>query len=223
MSTNLDNIKGVYKKVVNEYDAFIKFAYFADIKNYSNKLLQMRTIPTTTNAPSNCCLVSSTDDAQMDYERATLPNCGEMNYYTFTKLYQRPNVGTIPSRISNNMIIAPQLSTSTTFFISVLFEYKETPTNDVYLLYYEPVNRVYNGGTINVGPISLTSSSVMSLGNNMYVTKLQSYFTYPNRLDNLTLNPFSLPCIGIAKYVNNTYTVLPDESVFKLHDIAVCF
>jgi hypothetical protein len=218
MSTSMSNIKGIYEKV----GSLLKYTYVADIANASTKQLKILSIPPASIAYTLFSLISSTTNATVQTKNASALSHTHSNLYdqnlefsTFNKMRIRPMYSE-HTVINDTTINAAAIPIGNYFFVSVLFE-TSMISDDNYILMHEDVNDV------NDVRIGLTSSDVVSLGNNLYVTKLGSYFTFSNAVnDNQSpLTNFTFPYFAIGKYENSKYNVI-SNSDFKLHDIAIC-
>jgi hypothetical protein len=226
MSTSMSNIKGIYEKV----GSLLKYTYVADIANASTKQLKILSIPPASIAYTLFSLISSTTDATVQTKNASALSHTHSNLYdqnlefsTFNKMRIRPMYSE-QIVINDTTINASAIPIGNYFFVSVLFE-TSMISDDNYILMHEDVNDICSGSTGSkyVGAIKLTSLDVISLGNNLYVTKLGSGFTFLNTANNdqSTLTNFPLPYFAIGKYENNKYNVISNSDL-KLHDIAIC-
>ncbi len=226
MSTSISNIKGIYEKV----GSLLKYTYVADIANASTKQLKILSIPPASIAYTLFSLISSTTDATVQTKNASALSHTHSNLYdqnlefsTFNKMRIRPMYSE-QIVINDTTINASAIPIGNYFFVSVLFE-TSMISDDNYILMHEDVNDICSGSTGSkyVGAIKLTSLDVISLGNNLYVTKLGSGFTFLNTANNdqSTLTNFPLPYFAIGKYENNKYNVISNSDL-KLHDIAIC-
>jgi hypothetical protein len=230
MSTSMSNIKGIYEKV----GSLLKYTYVADIANASTKQLKILSIPPASMADTLFSLISSAKDATVQTKKASALSNTHSSLYdqnlvfsTFNKMRARPYLYEIHEDhivLNDTTLNASAIPIRKTFFASVLFE-TSMISDDNYILMHEDVNDICSGSTGSkyVGAIKLTSLDVISLGNNLYVTKLGSGFTFLNTANNdqSTLTNFPLPYFAIGKYENNKYNVISNSDL-KLHDIAIC-
>lgn len=227
MSTSMSNIKGIYEKV----GSLLKYTYVADISNASTKQLKILSIPPASIADTLFSLISSAKDATVQTKKASALSHNYSNLYdqnlefsTFNKMRARPYLYEIHEDhivLNDTTLNASSIPIGKTFFVSVLFETTKV-NDDNYIFLHEDVNDIGVGSSKFVGAVKLTSDNVISLGNNLYVTKL-SAFTFPNAANNSqsTLTNFPLPYFAIGKYENNKYNVISNSDL-KLHDIAIC-
>ena len=228
MSTSMSNIKGIYEKV----GSLLKYTYVADITNAAAKQVCILSIPPASMVYPLFSLISSTADATVQTKKASAlshnyPNVYDQNleFSTFNKMRVRPYLYETDAKhivINDTTLNASNIPLGNNFFVSVLFE-TSMVSDDNYILLHEDVNDIGVGSSKFVGAIKLTSDKVVSLGNNLYVTKLASSFTFPNAASDkqTTLTNFTLPYFAIGKSENNKYNVI-SNSDFKLHDIAIC-
>lgn len=232
MSTSLTSIKGIYRKVTANNEARLKYTYVAGITDPATKSLALFSIPfaDTVQKTSMFGLVSSTDDAEQIYEtfNGTLngtqyePN---LRFDSLDKMMSRPNTtefNSNPRLINEGLFNAASIAIGDDIFFSVLFETNadDEVLNDAYIVCHEKANN------IPVSAIKMTDNSVVSLGNNLYVTKLASSFKIKNNNDGQALDNFPLPYFTIAHIetdINRGIDVYRRPNVdFKIHDIAIC-
>lgn len=230
MSTSMSNIKGIYEKV----GSLLKYTYVADIANAAAKQVCILSIPPASMVYPLFSLISSTADATVQTKKASALSHTHSNVYdqnlefsTFNKMRIRPDLAEIHARqyiINDTTLNASAITLGNYFYVSVLFETKMI-SDDNYIVMHEDVNDISADASSSkyVNAIQLTSSNVISLGSDLYVTKLASSFTFPNAADDnqTTLTNFTLPYFAIGKKENSKYNVI-SNSDFKLHDIAIC-
>ena len=227
MSTSLTSIKGIYRKVIaNNEEARLKYTYVAGITDPATKSLALFSIPfaDTVQNTSMFGLVSSTDDAEQIYEtfNGTLDDTqyepNNLRFDSLDKMMSRPNTTEFTEGqrfISEGEFNAASVAINDDIFFSVLFETDvEDFDDDIYIVCHEKANN------IPVSAIQMSDSSIVSLGNNLYVAKLNSSFKITNNNDGQALNNFPLPYFTIAHIENGMYKRLNVD--FKIHDIAIC-
>lgn len=225
MSTSLTSINGIYRKVIANNEARLKYTYVAGITNPATKSLALFSIPfadaVQNDAVQNTSmfgLVSSTDDAEQirtdingtQYET-------NLRFDSLDKMMSRPNTTEFAEGqfINEGLFNATRVAINDDIFFSVLFEVDiEGFEDDIYIVCHE------DGNDIPVSAIQISDSSVVSLGNNLYVTKLNSSFTIKNNNDGQALDNFPLPYFTIAHIEDGVYRRLNID--FKIHDIAIC-
>lgn len=231
MSTSLTSINGIYRKVIANNEARLKYTYVAGITYPATKSLALFSIPFAA-TPSNTSmfgLVSSTDDATLINEtfNGTLndiqyePN---LLFDSLDKMMSRPNTTefTVDQRfINEGEFNATSVAINDYIYFSVLFKADIAGFNeDIYIMCHEKANN------LPVSAIKMTDSNVVSLGNNLYVTKLNSSFKIKNNNDGQALDNFPLPYFSIAHIetdINSGIDMYRRLNVdFKIHDIAIC-
>lgn len=218
MSTKLSDISGVYKKVINNNTAKLKFAYFSKLeynKSTTDCLAQLRiyTIPNLANvliskeygslicSDSNSSIITKTFDDNTSIDSALVFN-------TFDIPSQYPKAG-FKSILQNNTILVSKLaSTVNSLFISIIFKADLSDLTDISILMYEPTNSL-------LVPIKVTDSNIVDLGDNFHVLKVPNSFAVKVSAVN---SDFKLPYFALTTYYDK---YLPVETAFELHDIGI--
>lgn len=236
MSTNLKNIKGVFKKVVFGDDDYpmLKFAYFSHIAgNDSDKRLKMYTINKPFNTDSaipNECIISSNDRLERVNSSFvdTTYRADNVMFNSFSDYTFKPNglmnTSSILTPHTKKLNCTNMVSSYNMMMFYVLFYCSfnnyDFDNPDEYLCLRSATHKICNNGLL----MQINRNNITSLGGGYWVTNVGALTQNFSHSDT-TYQNFSIPSVALVKYTyeSGVYNLTDSSRYFRVQDIAIAY